>query len=116
MILSAGFDMSSRLRLSSNAVGVNLSKLRLRLTGIFRCFRNPVTRRTRCQFYDTAKAPRVAVVNREFARELFHSDRPDDAMGRYFKDEDGFSDRKHLVHWWRDNPVAALPEALRMAH
>lgn len=33
-------------------------------------------------------APRVAVVNREFVRELFHSDRPDDAVGRYFKDED----------------------------
>jgi predicted permease len=39
-------------------------------------------------FTDTAKAPRVAVVNREFARELFRSDRPDDAVGRYFKDED----------------------------
>jgi predicted permease len=39
-------------------------------------------------FTDTAKTPPVAVVNREFARELFHSDRPDDAVGRYFKDED----------------------------
>ncbi|MBV8814217.1 MAG: ABC transporter permease [Verrucomicrobia bacterium] len=39
-------------------------------------------------FADTAKAPPVAVVNREFARQLFHSDRPDDAVGRYFKDED----------------------------
>jgi predicted permease len=38
-------------------------------------------------FTDTAKGSHVAVVNREFARELFHSDRPDDAVGRYFKNE-----------------------------
>jgi predicted permease len=40
-------------------------------------------------FSDSAKGTHVAVVNREFARELFHSDRPDDAIGRYFKNEDG---------------------------
>jgi predicted permease len=40
-------------------------------------------------FTDTAKGPPVAVVNREFARELFHSDRPDDAVGRYFKNDNG---------------------------
>jgi predicted permease len=39
-------------------------------------------------FTDTAKGSHVAVVNREFARELFHSDRPDDAIGRYFKNQD----------------------------
>ena len=39
-------------------------------------------------FTDTAKGSPVAVVNREFARELLHSDRPDDAIGRYFKNED----------------------------
>lgn len=33
-------------------------------------------------FNDTANTPAVAVVNREFARRLFHSD---DAVGRYFK-------------------------------
>jgi ABC-type antimicrobial peptide transport system permease subunit len=33
-------------------------------------------------FADTAKTPIVAVVNREFARRLFHSD---EAVGRYFK-------------------------------
>ena len=27
----------------------------------------------------------------------------------------GFSDAKHLVHRWGDDPVAALPEVLRMA-
>jgi hypothetical protein len=26
----------------------------------------------------------------------------------------GFSDGKHLVHWWGDDPVAAPPEVLRM--
>src|SRR5262249_39918775 len=39
-------------------------------------------------FTDTAKGSHVAVVNREFAHELFHSDRPDDAIGRYFKNGD----------------------------
>jgi predicted permease len=39
-------------------------------------------------FIDNAKGSPVAVVNREFARELFHSDRPNDAIGRYFKNED----------------------------
>ena len=37
-------------------------------------------------FADTAKTPAVAVVNREFARRLFHSD---DAVGRYFKNRSG---------------------------
>jgi predicted permease len=37
---------------------------------------------------DTAKSPAVAIVNREFARRLFHSE---DAVGRYFKDHSGAS-------------------------
>jgi predicted permease len=37
-------------------------------------------------FADTAKTPRVAVVNREFARRLF---RASDAVGRYFKNREG---------------------------
>ena len=37
---------------------------------------------------DTAKAPPVAVVNRQFARSLFHSDH---AVGRYFKNQAGVS-------------------------
>jgi predicted permease len=35
---------------------------------------------------DTAKSPAVAVVNREFARRLFHTE---DVVGRYFKDHSG---------------------------
>jgi predicted permease len=50
---------------------------------------------------DTDKSAPVAVINREFARELFHSD---DVVGRYFKDDGGRSilitgvmaDGKHL--------------------
>jgi predicted permease len=37
---------------------------------------------------DKEKSPPVAVVNREFARRLFHSD---DAVGRYFKNQSGTS-------------------------
>ncbi len=39
-------------------------------------------------FADTARTPPVAVVNREFARRLFHSN---DAVGRYFKNSSGQS-------------------------
>jgi predicted permease len=39
-------------------------------------------------FTDTAKTPSVAVVNREFARRLFHSE---DVVGRYFKTNAGLS-------------------------
>jgi predicted permease len=39
-------------------------------------------------FTDTAKTPAVAIVNQEFARRLFHSER---AVGRYFKNPDGVS-------------------------
>jgi predicted permease len=37
-------------------------------------------------FGDTAKTPRVAIVNQEFARRLFHSEQ---AVGRYFKNSSG---------------------------
>jgi len=37
-------------------------------------------------FTDTANTPVVAIVNREFARRLFHSE---DAVGRYFKNSSG---------------------------
>ena len=37
-------------------------------------------------FSDTEETPAVAVVNRQFARSLFHSD---DAVGRYFKNSSG---------------------------
>src|SRR6266436_1409710 len=39
-------------------------------------------------FSDTSKTPPVAIVNREFARRLFHSEQ---AVGRYFKNRDGVS-------------------------
>jgi predicted permease len=39
-------------------------------------------------FTDTAKTPAVAVVNREFARRLFHTEH---AIGRYFKNHSGVS-------------------------
>jgi predicted permease len=39
-------------------------------------------------FADTAKTPPVAIVNQEFARRLFHTDK---AVGRYFKNRDGVS-------------------------
>jgi predicted permease len=39
-------------------------------------------------FADTAKTPAVAIVNREFARRLFHSE---NAVGRYFKNRSGVS-------------------------
>jgi predicted permease len=42
-------------------------------------------------FADRPQTPPVAVVNREFARELFRSDQPDYAIGRYFKYHSGVS-------------------------
>ncbi|HEX4807997.1 MAG TPA: ABC transporter permease [Bryobacteraceae bacterium] len=39
-------------------------------------------------FSDTTKTPAVAIVNQEFARRLFHSER---ALGRYFKNSSGLS-------------------------
>ena len=39
-------------------------------------------------FADTPNTPRVAIVNQEFARQLFHSEQ---AVGRYFKNGDGVS-------------------------
>jgi predicted permease len=42
---------------------------------------------------DTAKTPMIAIVNRQFARSLFHLDdaHTSDAIGRYFKNHDGVS-------------------------
>jgi predicted permease len=65
-------------------------------------------------FTDTAKTPLVAVVNREFARKLFHSD---DAVGRYFKNESGqpvqivglVADGKYLSLSEEQKPTAFLP-------
>jgi len=39
-------------------------------------------------FADTTKTPAVALVNQQFARQLFHTEH---AVGRYFKNSDGVS-------------------------
>lgn len=65
-------------------------------------------------FSDTSKTPLVAVVNQEFARELFHSEQ---AVGRYFKNEAGVSaqvvgimgDGKHFTLSEDQEPAAFFP-------
>jgi len=65
-------------------------------------------------FHDTGKSPLVAVVNREFARRLFHSDA---AVGRYFKNESGqpvqvvglVADGKYLTLTEDPEPAAFVP-------
>ena len=69
--------------------------------GYFAASRTPLLAGRDLSFTDTEKSVQVAVVNREFARELFHSD---ELGGRYFKNESGHSiqivgivgDGKHL--------------------
>jgi ABC-type antimicrobial peptide transport system permease subunit len=56
--------------------------------GYFTAAETPLLAGRDVSFTDTAKTPAVAVVNREFARRLFHSD---DAVGRYFKNSSGQS-------------------------
>jgi predicted permease len=70
------------------------------------------------RFSDTAKTPAVAVVNREFARQLFHSD---DAVGRYFKSRSGVTiqivgivgDGKYLSISEEPKPAAFFPISQR---
>jgi predicted permease len=54
--------------------------------GYFTAAETPLLAGRDVSFADTAKTPAVAVVNREFARRLFHSD---DVVGRYFKNSSG---------------------------
>ncbi len=54
--------------------------------GYFAAAETPLLAGRDVSFTDTAKTPAIAVVNREFARRLFHSD---DAVGRYFKNSSG---------------------------
>jgi predicted permease len=54
--------------------------------GYFAAAQTPLIEGRDVSFADTAKTPAVAVVNREFARELFHSEH---VVGRYFKNEAG---------------------------
>ena len=54
--------------------------------GYFAAAQTPLLEGRDVSFTDTAKTPAVAVVNQEFARELFHSEH---VVGRYFKNEAG---------------------------
>ncbi len=54
--------------------------------GYFAAAETPLLAGRDVSFADTAKTPAVAVVNREFARRLFHSE---NAIGRYFKNNSG---------------------------
>ena len=56
--------------------------------GYFAAAQTPLLEGRDVSFADTAKTPPVAVVNQEFARELFHSEH---VVGRYFKNEAGVS-------------------------
>jgi len=58
--------------------------------GYFAAAGTPLLAGRDASFTDTEKTPAVAVVNRQFARRLFHSD---DAVGRYFKNSSGLSIR-----------------------
>jgi len=59
--------------------------------GYFTAAQTPLLAGRDVSFADTAKTPAVAVVNREFARRLFHFNdgHSDDAVGRYFKNNSG---------------------------
>jgi predicted permease len=56
--------------------------------GYLTAARTPLLAGRDLRFSDTANTPAVAIVNEEFARQLFHSE---NAVGRYFKDRDGVS-------------------------
>jgi ABC-type antimicrobial peptide transport system permease subunit len=55
--------------------------------GYFRAARTALLMGRDVSWHDEERAPRVAVVNREFGRKLFGS--PEAAMGRFFKTRDG---------------------------
>jgi predicted permease len=59
--------------------------------GYFTAAETPLLAGRDVSFTDTAKTPAVAVVNREFARRLFHFNdgHSDDVVGRYFKNGSG---------------------------
>jgi predicted permease len=61
-------------------------------------------------FSDVAKSPNVAIVNKEFARRLFHTDQ---AVGRYFKD--GGGDLIQIVGVVGDGKYQGLSENPRPA-
>ncbi len=56
--------------------------------GYFAAAQTPLLEGRDVSFSDTSRTPAVALVNQEFARELFHSEH---VVGRYFKNEAGVS-------------------------
>ena len=82
--------------------------------GYFTAAGTPLLAGRDVSFTDTAKTPAVAVVNREFARRLFHSG---DAVGRYFKNPSGLpiqivgivADGKYLSLSEDPQPAAFYP-------
>ena len=81
---------------------------------IFAAAETPLLAGRDVSFSDTTKTPAVAVVNREFARRLFHSE---DAVGRYFKNSSGqpiqivgmVGDGKYFSLTEDPEPVAFFP-------
>lgn len=82
--------------------------------GYFAATETPLLAGRDVSFADTAKTPPVALVNREFARRLFHAD---DAVGRYFKNSAGVqiqivglvADGKYLSLHEDPEPAAFFP-------
>jgi predicted permease len=82
--------------------------------GYFAAAKTPVLAGRDVNSTDTDTSTPVAVINREFARELFHSD---DVVGRYFKDEAGHpiliigvvADGKHLRLNEETEPAVFFP-------
>lgn len=86
--------------------------------GYFSASGTPVLAGRDVSFLDTADTPAVGVVNRQFAREVFHSE---NVVGRYFKREDGRSvrivglvaDGKYLVLSEDPAPAVFFPVSQR---
>ncbi len=82
--------------------------------GYFSAAGTPLLAGRDVSFVDTPDTPRVAVVNRRFAQEVFHSE---DVIGRYFKNGSGTSfqivglvaDGKYLTLTEDPAPAAFLP-------
>ncbi len=73
--------------------------------GYFKAAGTPLTQGRDFTLADDSKAPAVAIVNREFARGLFHSEQ---AVGRYFKD--GAGDRIQIAGIAGDGKYQHLSE------
>ena len=78
--------------------------------GYFTAAETPLLAGRDVSFTDKVETPPVAVVNREFARRLFHSD---DVVGRYFKNSSGQSIQ--IVGLVADGKYFSLSEAQKAA-